>query len=53
MGAAQVTPENGRVVFEGSPEMIARANIRARFVGEMCRAEPFSVLLPAKRQHKR
>lgn len=31
MGAAQVTPENGRVVFEGSPEMIARANIRARF----------------------
>ena len=31
MGAAQVTPENGRVVFDGSPELIARANIRSRF----------------------
>jgi len=31
MGAENVLPENGRVVFDGSPEMIARANIRSRF----------------------
>lgn len=31
MGAQNVAPENGRVVFDGSPEMIARANIRSRF----------------------
>lgn len=31
MGAENVAPENGRVVFDGSPEMIARANIRSRF----------------------
>ncbi len=31
MGAENVAPENGRVVFDGSAEMIARANIRARF----------------------
>ncbi len=31
MGAENVMPENGRVVFDGSPEMIARANIRSRF----------------------
>ena len=31
MGAENVQPENGRVVFDGSAEMIARANIRSRF----------------------
>ena len=31
MGAENVAPENGRVVFDGSPEMIARANIRSRY----------------------
>ena len=31
MGAENVLPENGRVVFDGSLEMIARANIRSRF----------------------
>lgn len=31
MGAENVAPENGRVIFDGSPEMIARANIRSRF----------------------
>ena len=31
MGAENVMPENGRVVFDGSAEMIARANIRSRF----------------------
>ena len=31
MGAENVMPENGRVVFDGSDEMIARANIRSRF----------------------
>lgn len=31
MGAENVRPENGRVVLDGSPEMIARANIRSRF----------------------
>lgn len=31
MGAENVAPENGRVVFDGSAEMIARANIRSRF----------------------
>ena len=31
MGAENVLPENGRVVFDGSPEMIARANIRSRY----------------------
>ena len=36
MGAENVAPENGRVVFDGSPEMIARANIRSRY------AEPVS-----------
>ena len=31
MGAENVAPENGRVLCAGSPEMIARANIRSRF----------------------
>lgn len=31
MGAENVAPENGRVIFDGSPEMIARANIRSRY----------------------
>ena len=31
MGADNVAPENGRVLCAGSPEMIARANIRSRF----------------------
>ncbi|MGN0551503.1 MAG: class I SAM-dependent RNA methyltransferase [Acutalibacteraceae bacterium] len=31
MGAEDVMAENGRVVFKGSPQMIARANIRSRY----------------------
>lgn len=31
MGAQNVTPLNGRVVFSGSPEMLARANLCSRF----------------------
>lgn len=31
MGAENVAPENGRVIFDGSLEMIARANIRSRY----------------------
>lgn len=31
MGAENVQPQNGRVVFGGSPEMIARANICSRY----------------------
>lgn len=31
MGAENVAPENGRVVFDGSADLIARANIRSRF----------------------
>ena len=31
MGAENVTAENGRVIFEGGAEMIARANINSRF----------------------
>ncbi len=31
MGATNVNAENGRVVFDGSPEMIARANIKSRY----------------------
>ena len=31
MGAENVEPENGRVVFQGSPEMIARANLWSRY----------------------
>jgi putative N6-adenine-specific DNA methylase len=31
MGAENVAPQNGRVVFDGSDEMIARANICSRY----------------------
>lgn len=31
MGAQGVTPENGRVFFDGSPKMAARANLRLRY----------------------
>lgn len=31
MGAQNVLPENGRVLFDGSPVMIARANLRSRY----------------------
>lgn len=31
MGAQEVEPENGRVIFNGSYEMIARANINSRY----------------------
>lgn len=31
MGAQEVEPENGRVVFKGSYEMLARANINSRY----------------------
>lgn len=31
MGAENVAPENGRVIFDGSLKMIARANIRSRY----------------------
>jgi putative N6-adenine-specific DNA methylase len=31
MGAENVTPQNGRVIFDGSAEMIARANICSRY----------------------
>lgn len=31
MDAQNVSPENGRVLFDGSPAMIARANLRSRF----------------------
>lgn len=31
MGAQGVTPENGRVFFDGSPQMAARANLRLRY----------------------
>lgn len=31
MGAEDVAPENGRVMLRGTPEMIARANIRLRY----------------------
>lgn len=31
MGAQGVTPENGRVFFDGSPQMTARANLRLRY----------------------
>ncbi len=31
MNAENVTPENGRVVFEGDESILARANIRSRF----------------------
>lgn len=31
MGAQNVMPENGRVLFDGSPAMIVRANLRSRF----------------------
>lgn len=31
MGAQNVMPENGRVLFDGSPAMTVRANLRSRF----------------------
>lgn len=31
MGAQGVTPENGRVFFDGGPQMTARANLRLRY----------------------
>ena len=31
MGAEEVTPENGRVLFSGGMEMLARANIGSRY----------------------
>lgn len=31
MGAQGVTPENGRVLFDGGPQMAARANLRLRY----------------------
>lgn len=31
MGAQNVCAENGRVVFDGSPQMIARANLKSRY----------------------
>lgn len=31
MGAQNVEPQNGRVVFEGNPEMLARANLCSRY----------------------
>lgn len=41
MGAENVAPQNGRVVFDGSDEMIARANICSRY------AERVQILMAA------
>ena len=39
MGAQNVEPQNGRVIFDGTPEILARANIGSRY------AERIQVLL--------
>ncbi len=36
MGAADVRPENGRVLFAGGTEMLARANIASRYAERIC-----------------
>ena len=36
MGAENVRAENGRVLFEGDPAMVARANIRSRYAERIC-----------------